>query len=77
MAQINKIKVGTTVYDVGGGASNYAEITLGTSWSGTAPALQQIVTGVTGLTGDDHPILDVVITSGSTIDDEAEAWSKI
>ena len=82
MAKIDKIKVGSTTYDIGGASGGYATCTLTTSgWTGTAPSKQQVVSTGTGnfseITGDVNPVCDVIITSSSTIDSENEAWSKI
>lgn len=82
MAKIDKIKVGSTTYDIGGASGGYGTCTLTTSgWSGTAPDLQQTASSGTGdfssITANDNPVLDVIITSSSTIDSENEGWSKI
>ena len=82
MAKIDKIKVGSTTYDIGGASGGYATCTLTTSgWSGTAPSLTQTVSSGTGdfsqITADVNPVLDVIISSSSAIDAENEAWSKI
>ena len=82
MAKIDKIKVGSTTYDIGGASGGYATCTLTTSgWTGTAPSLTQTVSSGTddfaSLTSSDHPVCDVIISSSSSIDASNEAWSKI
>lgn len=82
MSKINKIKVGSTTYDVGGASGGYGTCTATVAgWTGTAPDLQQTITSGTGdfatITANDNPVLDVIITSSSTIDSENEAWSKV
>jgi len=82
MSKINKIKVGATTYDVGGASGGYATCSMDstTVWSGTAPDIQTTITSGTGdwanLTANDHPVLDIIITSSSTIEAEQEVWSK-
>ena len=73
MAKIDKIKVGNTTYDVGGG-DNYTTCQLGAF----AAAGSKDVTGITGLTANSTPILDVVTsTTAATAETELEDWSKI
>lgn len=76
MATIDKIKSGSTTYNI---MTKGTTCTVGTTWSGTAPNLYQNVT-VSGITADLHPILSLKLAYNATqavMDAANENWAKI
>lgn len=72
MAIIDKVQVGNTTYDIGGG-DKYTTCTL----PAFTAAGNKAVT-VSGVTANSTPILDVVTsTTAATAETQIEAWSHI
>lgn len=74
MAKIDKIKVGSTTYDVGGGGYLTCELPAFTNLETSASA----TVSVSGITADDHPVLDVITSTDATVaETQISDWSKI
>jgi len=57
----------------------YGTVTLTTTWAGSAAPYTQVVStpAAMAITANDHPMLDVVISSAANKDAELAEWAKV